>query len=68
MSPAGCEEASPHPVPAGLIHYRQLTALTPTATLTPQVHSTAALAPGHGRSPELAPGGSCTVHAHGTHG
>lgn len=36
MSPAGCEEASPHPVPAGLIHYRQLTALTPTATLTPR--------------------------------
>lgn len=63
MSPAGCEEASLHPVPAGLIHSGHLTALTPTATLTPRARSTAALAPGSGHCPELAPGGSCTVHA-----
>lgn len=68
MSQAGCEEASPHPVPAGLIHSGQLTALTPTATLTPRARSTAALAAEPGRSPELAPGSSCTVHAHGAHG
>lgn len=59
MSQAGCEEASPHPIPAGLIHSGQL---------TPRARSTAALAAEPGRSPELAPGSSCTVHAHGAHG
>lgn len=45
MSPAGCEEASLHPVPPGLIHSGQLTALTPTATLSPRAQSTAAWTP-----------------------
>lgn len=47
MSRAGCVQGSPHPVPAGLIHSRQV---------TPQGQRTPAFAPGTPLQPRARPG------------